>query len=52
MNFRDFCKFLVKQAPRGAAPQGAAPLKGLGRGRHVKAKAYFTRASPEVVPEH
>ena len=44
VNFRSF---LMKQAPRGAAPQGTAPLKGR-LGRHVKAKAYFTCASPSA----
>ena len=34
-----FCHFLLKQAPRGAAPQGAAPLKGLEIEWHVNAKA-------------
>ena len=44
--FADFCNFW-KKAPRGAAPQGAAPLKGL-LGQHVKAKAFFTCASPRA----
>ena len=43
----DFDDFLSEQAPRGAAPQGAAPLKGL-LGQHVKAKAFFTCASPRA----